>query len=190
MESLAEIMARVEQLAFAREEERSASLSILSSPSSLELATLPLDLPLVELLTPPEYIQAEAFLEVSGYFTPSSKRIKSIYTKEKKLREYIDERGNKRAVKVEVSANHKLGLPITSDLDYYRAFLKICDEIVDRDGRFRLPIGGRRAIRAHSSGFDAQYFQLFTRIKNSIVNKNKHFLLMLTIAPQNATMWF
>jgi len=26
--------------------------------------------------------------------------------------------------------------------------------------------------------------------KNSIVNKNKHFLLMLTIAPQNAAMWF
>ena len=89
MESLAEIMARVERLAFAREEERSACLSVPSSPSSLEQATLPLDLPLVELLTPPEYIQAEAFLEVSGYFTPSSKRIKGIYTKEKKLREYI-----------------------------------------------------------------------------------------------------
>jgi hypothetical protein len=79
MDSLAEIMARVERLAFAREEERSASLSVLSSPSSLEPATLPLDLPLVEVLTPPEYIQAEAFLEVSGYFTPSSKRIKGTH---------------------------------------------------------------------------------------------------------------
>lgn len=140
MDSLAEIMARVEQLAFAREQERQGNPQALPRSSSLEQATLPLDLPAVELLPPPEYIQAEAFLEVSGYFTPSSKRIKSIYTKEKKLREYIDERGNKRTVKVEVSANHKLGLPITSDLDYYRAFLKICDEIVDRDGRFRLPI--------------------------------------------------
>ena len=45
------------------------------------------------MLPPPEYIQAEAFLEVSGYFTPSSKRIRRIYTKEKKLREYIDEQG-------------------------------------------------------------------------------------------------
>jgi hypothetical protein len=36
-----------------------------------------------------------------------------------------------------ISANYELGLPITSDFDYYRAFLKICDELVDRDGRFR-----------------------------------------------------
>ena len=140
MESLAEIMARVERLAFVQEQEQQGNPQALQLSSSLEQATLSLDLPAVELLPPPEYIQAEAFLEVSGYFTPSSKRIKSIYTKEKKLRQYIDERGTKRTVKVEVSANHKLGLPITSDLDYYRAFLKICDEIVDRDGRFRLPI--------------------------------------------------
>src|SRR5712691_9714278 len=53
---------------------------------------------------------------------------------------YIDERGTKRTIKTKISANYELGLPITSDLDYYRAFLKICDEIVDRDGRFRLPI--------------------------------------------------
>ena len=90
MESLAEIMARVEQLAFARDQERQGNPQALQRSSSLEQATLPLDLPAVELLPPPEYIQAEAFLEVSGYFTPSSKHIKSIYTKEKKLREYID----------------------------------------------------------------------------------------------------
>ena len=116
MESLAEIMARVERLAFAQEQEQQGNPQALQLSSSLDQATLPLDLPAVELLPPPEYIQAEAFLEVSGYFTPSSKRIKSIYTKEKKLREYIDESGNKRTVKVEVSANHKLGLPITSEL--------------------------------------------------------------------------
>jgi hypothetical protein len=77
---------------------------------------------------------------VSGYFTPSSKRIRGVYAKEKKLREYIDAQGRKCTVKVEISANHKLGLPITSDLDYYRAFLKMCDEMVDRDGRFKMPI--------------------------------------------------
>ena len=89
--------------------------------SSDEQVTLPLALPQTEMLPPPEYIQAEAFLEVSGYFTPSSKRIRRIYTKEKKLREYIDEHGNRRTLKVKISANHELGLPITSDLDYYRA---------------------------------------------------------------------
>ena len=42
IDSLPESMARVERLAFAREEERSARLSVPSSPSSLEEATLPL----------------------------------------------------------------------------------------------------------------------------------------------------
>jgi len=118
MESLAEIMTRVERLAFAQEPEQSVSPPVLQLPSSAEQATLPLDLPPVEVSTSLEYIQAEAFLEVSGYFTPSSKRIKGIYTKEKKLREYLDEKGNKRTVKTKISANYELGLPITSDLDY------------------------------------------------------------------------
>ena len=138
-ERLTDIMARVERLALAQAEEQQVSVSPLQ-PSSPEETTLPLTLPVVESPTLPEYIQAEAFLEVSGFFTPSSKRIKGIYVKEKKLREYTDEQGKRRTLKVEISANHKLGLPITSDLDYYRAFLKICDEVVDRDGRFKLPI--------------------------------------------------
>jgi hypothetical protein len=71
MESLAEIMTRVERLAFAQEQEQSVSPPVLQLPSSAEQATLPLDLPPVEVSTSLEYIQAEAFLEVSGYFTPS-----------------------------------------------------------------------------------------------------------------------
>ena len=140
MESLTDIIARVEKLAVTREEERQASASTPQLLLPEEQPALPLDLPVIESPTLPEYIQAEAFLEVSGFFTPSSKRIKSIYIKEKKRREYTDEQGKRRTVKVEISANYKLGLPITSDLDYYRAFLKILDEIVDRDGRFKLPI--------------------------------------------------
>jgi hypothetical protein len=41
MDGLAESMARVERLAFAREEEGSARLAVPSSPSSLAEATLP-----------------------------------------------------------------------------------------------------------------------------------------------------
>jgi hypothetical protein len=140
MECLSDLIARVEKLSLARQEERQASQPTLPPSSCDEQATLPLALPILESPIPPEYIQAEAFLEVSGYFTPSSKRIRGIYTKEKKLRDYIDAQGNKRTLKVKITANHELGLPITSDLDYYRAFLKILDEIVDRDGRFKLPI--------------------------------------------------
>ena len=75
----------------------------------------------------PDYIRSEQFLEVSGFFTPSSRRIEKIYVKEKKIREYIDEEGKRKILRSEITANHELGLPSTSDLDYYRAFLKLCD---------------------------------------------------------------
>ena len=137
MERLTDIIARVEKLALAREEERQASASVLQPPSSEEQPTLPLTLPILESPFLPEYIQAEAFLEVSGFFTPSSKRIRRIYTKEKKLREYTNEQGKQRTLKVEISANHKLGLPITSDLDYYRAFLKYVTRLLIVTGAFK-----------------------------------------------------
>ena len=85
----------------------------------------------------PRVHSIRGFLEVGGFFTPSSKRIENIYIKEKKIREYVDPQGKRRILKTKISANYELGLPVTSDLNYYRAFLKICDEIVDRDGRFR-----------------------------------------------------
>ena len=88
----------------------------------------------------PDYIPAEVFLENLGYFTPSSKRIKGIYVKEKILGQKIGPDGTRRTIKAEISANYKLGLPITWDFDYYRAFLKICDEIVDPQGRLHMPI--------------------------------------------------
>jgi hypothetical protein len=93
-----------------------------------------------ELFAVPDYISAEVFLENSGFFTPSSKRVRGIYTKEKVVGEKPYPDGTTRVIKTKISANYELGLPITSDFDYYRAFLKVCDEIVDRDGRFRLPI--------------------------------------------------
>jgi hypothetical protein len=73
MESLAEIMARVERLALAQEEERQIRPYALQPLSSDEQVTLPLALPQTEMLPLPEYIQAEAFLEVSGYFVAGAK---------------------------------------------------------------------------------------------------------------------
>jgi hypothetical protein len=99
MERLTDLIARVEKLALARIDTQEASAPPVSSIASPEQPTLPLNLPILELPTSPEYIQAEVFLEVSGFFTPSSKRIKRIYVKEKKLREYTDEQGKKRTVK-------------------------------------------------------------------------------------------
>jgi len=70
-ECLTDIMARVEQLALASAEERNPL-----QPPSLppEQGSLVLDIPVALVPTQPEYIRAEAFLEVSGFFTPSSKR--------------------------------------------------------------------------------------------------------------------
>jgi hypothetical protein len=82
-----------------------------------EQPNLPIAVPNVTLPIPPEYIRSEAFLEVSGFFTPASKRIENIFIKEKKLREYTDDQGNKKILKTTIRASHGLGLPITSDLD-------------------------------------------------------------------------
>jgi hypothetical protein len=100
----------------------------------------PVLFPEAEYPTVPDYIQAEVFLETVGFFTPSSRRIKHQLVKEKTLAERANPDGTVYEIKTTISANALFGLPITSDLDYYRAFLKICDEIVDRDGRFHLPI--------------------------------------------------
>jgi hypothetical protein len=88
----------------------------------------------------PEYIPAEVSLENLGYFTPSSNRIKDIYVKEKVLGHKTDPDGTKRTIKATIRASGGLGLPTTSDLDYYRAFLKICYEVADAQGRLHMPI--------------------------------------------------
>jgi len=112
-------------------------------PEGKENSETQLDLPELPKTPPPalaNYIPTEVSLEHLGFFTPSSKRIKNIYTKEKILKTLTNEDGTKRIIKVHISANHELGLPITSDLDYYRAFLKILDETAGPDGRVHLPI--------------------------------------------------
>jgi hypothetical protein len=85
-------------------------------------------------------IPAEVFLETLGFFTPSSKRIHGIYTKVKTMGERVEADGTTRLITTKISANHELGLPITADLDYYRAFLKILADAVTREGRLRLPL--------------------------------------------------
>jgi hypothetical protein len=134
-ERLADILSRMGER-FSRDEQEDQTPQPTATDQNLPIALSPAGLPVLT-----EYIRSEQFLEISGFFTPSSKRIEHIYSKDKKLREYTDAQGKRKILKTRISANHELGLPVTSDLDYYRAFLKICDELVDRDGRFpRMPI--------------------------------------------------
>jgi hypothetical protein len=140
-ERLSDILTRIEEKFATRiDDPAPAKQEPLVTPQPDEQPNLPLAVLNTALPIAPEYIRSESFLEVSGFFTPASKRIEHIYIKEKKLKEYTDDQGNKKILKTTIRASHGLGLPITSDLDYYRAFLKLCDEIVDRDGRFRLPV--------------------------------------------------
>jgi hypothetical protein len=85
-------------------------------------------------------IPAEVFLETLGFFTPSSKRIRGIYTKEKIVGMRVVADGTTRTITTKISANHALGLPITADLDYYRAFLKILADTLEHEERLRLPL--------------------------------------------------
>jgi len=140
-ERLSDILSRIGKYVEAREPEPTQTQRIPQLEAQPdEQPNLPLAVPNAVLPMPPEYIRSEAFLEISGFFTPASKRIENIYIKEKKIKEYTDNQGNRKILKTTIRASHGLGLPITSDLDYYRAFLKFCDEIVDRDGRFHMPV--------------------------------------------------
>lgn len=148
-ESLADILARIQ--------ERYMSPSDRSSPHGIEnepaqRGTHQIRSPVSSATPCPAetiVIPAEVFLETMGFFTPSSKRIRGIYRKEKVLGERSSPDGTTRTLKVEIVANHTLGLPITSDLDYYRAFLKILTETLDHHGRLRLPLAvpSKRLIR-------------------------------------------
>ena len=138
-ESLADILARIEERYIHP-----------SSPPSLDRrAAMPAQPrhhhapPLGDIITASgeaTAILAEVFLETLGFFTPSSKRIRGIYTKEKTVGERVEADGTTRLITTTISANHALGLPITADLDYYRAFLKILTDTLEDAGRLRLPL--------------------------------------------------
>ena len=108
----------------------------------------PVLFPEAEYPTVPDYIQAEVFLETVGFFTPSSRRIKHHLVKEKTLAKRANPDGTMYEIKTTISANALFGLPITSDLDYYRAFLKICDEPSRRERSSATPAKQRTRASA------------------------------------------
>ena len=97
----------------------------------------------------PEPLYAEVAFENIGYFTPSSKRLKGVTTKEKVVAERTNPDGTHTRLTVQIIGTGKYGLPITADLDYYRAFLKLLDDLVDQDGQIpdAIPIPTKTLIR-------------------------------------------
>ena len=101
-----------------------------------------------------EYVAAELNLESIGYFSAGYKRKYPSETHRSKIVLLTHNR------KIEIIPNLKYGFPNSEDQDFYRAFLKICDENVTliprrRDGQLtlhphlHLPIGfhSREIIR-------------------------------------------
>jgi len=93
-------------------------------------------------ILPAEYVPAEQNLETLGYFSARHKRR---YPVDRQTSKVVTISSNRR---IEIIPSGKYGFPNAEDLDFYRAFLKICDEkatIVreERDGRIsyhpRLP---------------------------------------------------
>ncbi len=70
-----------------------------------------------------EYVPAELNLESIGYFSASVKRL---YPSDGQKSKVVNLNNASRII--EIVANPKYGFPNAQDLDYYRAFLKICDE--------------------------------------------------------------
>jgi hypothetical protein len=116
------------------------------------------------LLALPEPIPTEVAFENIGYFTPASKRIKGITTKEKIVAERTNPDGTRTVLKVQIIGTGKYGLPITADLDYYRAFLKLLDEIADKNGHIPepIPLPTRPLIRYAGKQVSAREFRAVT----------------------------
>lgn len=96
-----------------------------------------------------EYVAAELNLESIGYFSAGYKRK---YPSEEQRSKIIILNHDR---KIEIIPNLKYGFPNSEDQDFYRAFLKICDEKVTliprrRDGQLTLHPHLRLPISFHS----------------------------------------
>ena len=131
-----------------------------------------------------DYVPCEMFLEQTGFFSPSSTRINGLFTKEKRMRRRNPVTGSVVETRLTIDALQRFGLPVTFDQDIYRAFLKICDEITDENGRLpeSIEVPTKKLLRyagkATSSRDRAhvrEWFEVMrgTQLKGEIYNHRK-----------------
>lgn len=103
-----------------------------------------------------DLIPAEVSLETIGFFTPSSKRLKHA-VKEKTVIQKNKE-GELLTKTLKIIPSLDLGLPISVDLDYYRAFQKILYEYIQEEGDLTKPIpfSTRQIIRLAGKSYSKQ----------------------------------
>ena len=73
------------------------------------------------------FVNAELTLETIGFFSPSTTRLRQ--TVKQKILTGKNSAGEIETHTVEISPNLKYGLPITADLDFYRAFQEILHDL-------------------------------------------------------------
>ena len=86
-----------------------------------------------------EFVPCEMFLEQTGFFSPSSSRIRNLLSKTKVMQRKLQD-DTKIKTTLTIDALQRFGLPTTNDQDFYRAFLKICDESLNKAGTLPQPI--------------------------------------------------
>jgi hypothetical protein len=149
-ESLATILARIQERHFTVPEVQASPKHVDTpgAPSSSQSRTHRVTSTL-QWFASSSSVPAEVFLETLGFFTPSSKRIRGISHKDKVIGTHTTADGRHETLRVTIRARQDVGLPITSDLDYYRAFLKMFAEAVMSSARFLLPLAAptKRVVR-------------------------------------------
>ena len=86
-----------------------------------------------------DFIKIEKNLASFGFFTPSSKRIKSTKAKTITFTRWID--GKRIEAKVTIAPAALYGLPITADQDKFIAFQKVIETLRQVAGEIKNPIG-------------------------------------------------
>ncbi len=121
--------------AASRQKPRPATPS-LPFPSEPTNGQLPLSLDSAPVT---DFVKVEANLASLGFFTPSSKRIRSTTSKVVTLSRLIA--GKKVRVSATIVPAAIYGLPVTADQDKYLALMKLISELRRRAGKVSNPVG-------------------------------------------------
>src|SRR6266496_3139571 len=95
-------------------------------------------LPLLPVTVTKEIVRVEKNLNTFGFFTPSSKRVRSS-SKRVALQVRTDD-GRRVQAKATIFPVSEFGLPTTADQDKYFAFQKILEQIRKRNGVITNPV--------------------------------------------------
>lgn len=108
-----------------------------------------------EPLTPTNFAKVEKSLAALGYFTPSSRRVRTGKVKKITFTREVD--GKKVEVTAEIVPSALSGLPITADQDKYLAFQELITGIMQKEGKIANPIRFKSAdlIRLLQNDTDA-----------------------------------